>query len=156
MNRKKADLANLPAEKKWLSAIIGFDRVDQYNNMIEIYYTGTGTTAFEQMSDEKVLADVLWLIGKFLSKTIPQPTRMWRTRWESARNFLGSYSFASMSAYQNGATISALYERLYDASGKPRILFAGEATHISQSSFAHGALLSGYREADFLQPRMLL
>jgi monoamine oxidase len=80
---------------------------------------------------------------------------MWRTRWESEKNFLGAYSFASMAALANGGTISSLRERLYDDGYKPRILFAGEATHEPQSSFAHGAVLSGYREAEYLSTRLL-
>jgi hypothetical protein len=57
---KKKDLDELPANKKWLSAIIGFDRVDAYPNLIELFYTGTSTSVFEQMSDEKLKTDLAY------------------------------------------------------------------------------------------------
>lgn len=105
-------------------------------------------TAFETLSDERLIDDLMWLIEKFMGKTLPLPSNIKRTQWKTNRNFLGSNSFPSMDSEINEATPMVLAESIVNAHNKPVVLFAGEATHEKYSSYAHGAVASGWRAGD--------
>jgi spermine oxidase len=132
------------SEKSWLIDIPGFDRVDAFPNLIEFFYAGQSVKEFESLSDEKITNDVIWLLEKFLATSIKKPIKMIRTKWQTNKNFLGSYSFNSMNAQKAKVTPEMLAKHLTDASGKPKILFAGEATSSKFQSYAHGAVSSGW------------
>lgn len=147
----KSDLDTIKnTEMEWVVDIPGFDRVDAFPYLIEIFYAGENVETFEKISDDKLVSDVMWVLEKFLSKKLAAPTRMIRTRWQSNKNFLGSYSFNSVDAEKNFASAEILRQPLKDASGKPKILFAGEATHLKYSSYAHGAVASGWDAGKYL------
>ena len=80
---------------------------------------------------------------------IPDPRAVYVSRWHSNPLTNGSYSYISIQ--QNGEEFDILSEPLpQDDSTEPKhqVLFAGEATHNHFFSTVHGAILSGYREAD--------
>ena len=74
---------------------------------------------------------------------------MYVTRWKSNQYTSGSYSFAAIN--QKGDEFNTLAEPLPsddESKQPPRLLFAGEATHHHFFSTVHGAIESGYREAE--------
>lgn len=75
---------------------------------------------------------------------------MLRSRWHSAPYTRGSYSYVAVGS--TGDDIDLLAQPLpADSTGAQlQVLFAGEATHRTFYSTTHGALLSGWREADRL------
>ena len=72
---------------------------------------------------------------------IPNPTQFLRTKWGKNKYAYGSYSFAT-----NGTT-SADFDTMANTVGG-KLFFAGEHTNRSYRGTAHGAYLSGIREAD--------
>lgn len=130
--------------RSWLIDVPQFVTVDGYPNMLEAFVVGKNLNQFETISDEQLTEDIMWLLEKFLGKTISRPTRIFRTRWQTSKNFLGSYSYFSVNAFETKSTPAQLRAPLKDAGGSPKILFAGEATHGEFSSFANGAVSSGW------------
>jgi monoamine oxidase len=103
--------------------------------------------AFEARSDADLINDCMWLLQKFLGKTLPRPTNMKRTRWISNRNFLAAYSYVSVEQERSKTSPKDLAMTLNTSSGKPSVLFAREATDVKFNSYTHGAIASGYRAA---------
>ncbi|XP_021237501.1 peroxisomal N(1)-acetyl-spermine/spermidine oxidase isoform X1 [Numida meleagris] len=82
---------------------------------------------------------------------LPTPRSVLRSRWHSAPYTRGSYSYVAVGS--SGEDIDMLAQPLPEDASDPRplqVLFAGEATHRSFYSTTHGALLSGWREAERL------
>jgi monoamine oxidase len=73
--------------------------------------------------------------------SIPNPTNMLRTKWQSNQNTFGSYSYTAVGSEMQHFDILA-----NEINNK--VFFAGEHTEIDYFSTAHGAYLSGIREAD--------
>jgi monoamine oxidase len=73
--------------------------------------------------------------------SIPAPTRMLRTRWNSNENSFGAYSYTAVGTEMRH--FQDLAEEIDD-----KLFFAGEHTEVDYFSTAHGAYLSGIREAD--------
>ncbi|XP_037660411.1 peroxisomal N(1)-acetyl-spermine/spermidine oxidase isoform X4 [Choloepus didactylus] len=97
-----------------------------------------------------------WSCRPLRDPRLPAPRSVLRSRWHSAPYTRGSYSYVAVGS--TGDDIDTLAEPL-PAGGtgtQLQILFAGEATHRTFYSTTHGALLSGWREAErliSLQPR---
>ncbi|XP_026707658.1 peroxisomal N(1)-acetyl-spermine/spermidine oxidase isoform X1 [Athene cunicularia] len=82
---------------------------------------------------------------------LPAPRSVLRSQWHSAPYTRGSYSYVAVGS--SGDDIDVLAQPLPEDPEDPRplqLLFAGEATHRTFYSTTHGALLSGWREADRL------
>lgn len=75
------------------------------------------------------------------------------TKWYNNPHFKGTYSFQTpQSCFKQGECAEDdLAEPLKDSNGRPRVLFAGEATHPYYFSTVHGAIETGYREAKALE-----
>lgn len=135
--------------------ITGFYRVESFPKLFEGLLSGKSQKAFEARSDTELIDDCMWLLEKFLAKKLPRPTSMKRTKWVSNRNFLGTYSFVSVEQERSKTSPRDLAASLKTSSGKPSVLFAGEATNEQFKSYTHGAIASGYRAAteliDFLK-----
>ncbi|HNL06536.1 MAG TPA: FAD-dependent oxidoreductase, partial [Chitinophagales bacterium] len=72
---------------------------------------------------------------------IPNPTNLLRTKWNSNENSFGSYSYTAVGTKMEH--FSDLAETVND-----KLFFAGEHTNEDYFSNAHGAYLSGNREAE--------
>ena len=93
----------------------------------------------------QVKADCMRTLRKFLSgkfPNIPDPASFLISRWHSNPLTVGSYSYHTPAS----AVASVTSETLAEPVGG--LLFAGEATHLCYFSTVHGAIESGYREAD--------
>lgn len=102
---------------------------------------GDYARALEPLSDEQVVARAQYALrSMFASKTVPEPTAFRVTRWGSDPWTRGSYSYVPVAASGED------YETLAEPVGE-RLFFAGEATNREFPSTAHGAYLSGLREA---------
>lgn len=102
---------------------------------------GDYARALEPLADEQIVARAQHVLrGMFASKTVPEPTAFCVTRWGSDPWTRGSYSYVPVRA--SGADYDVLAEPLGE-----RLFFAGEATNREFPATAHGAYLSGMREA---------
>jgi hypothetical protein len=75
---------------------------------IEIFYVRENVKKFETLTDEKLKNDVVRLLKKFLAQKLSKPSQMIRTKWQTNKNFLGSYSSNFMNAEKNHASPSIL------------------------------------------------
>lgn len=73
---------------------------------------------------------------------------VFRSKWYQNPNFRGSYSFRGLEAEKRGISPLDLARPLVNSEGKEVVLFAGEATHPYYYSTVHGAIETGFREAD--------
>lgn len=135
--------------RKYLLDVVGIYAVDQFPNVLEVFLAGENIREFEEATEEKVLSDILWMLGIFLPnfKPIPQPKATHKTKWLTHKNFLGGYTYPSMKQQVSGAKISDLADSMLTTDDVPALIFAGEATSEEFWSTANGAVDSGFRAA---------
>jgi len=151
--------ANRQDWPSWTRDIISFDTARRQPNVLIGWIGGQGARDMESASDQEVGRICLQIIEHFLPKGHRKPTKLVRclcSRWHSNQFVRGSYSFLSTSSF--GLDVDRLHEPIFgscssqsDANGIPRILFAGEATSGELYSTTHGAIMSGWREAERLR-----
>lgn len=86
-------------------------------------------------------------IGSFLND---HEFNFFSSKWCTNLNFLGTYSYETVRQRMNNITSAneALSVPVKGLDGKPRILFAGEATNPNRMATVDGAIGSGFREGD--------
>ena len=97
----------------------------------------------EKLSTEKVKTDLMQRLRKFVPD-LPDPIKIIITKWSSNENTLGSYSYQTVKSTKAGVGPRNLAKPI----GGGHVLFAGEATNENHFSTVHGAIESGWREAD--------
>lgn len=95
----------------------------------------------ESMTDGAIINEIMIHLKDIYGSSIPSPTNMLRTKWQNNENSFGSYSYTAV-----GSEMKHFNELSDDINNK--LFFAGEHTHADYFSTAHGAYLSGIREAD--------
>lgn len=95
----------------------------------------------ETMTDAQIIDEIMLHLKDIYGNSIPNPTNMLRTKWQTNENSFGAYSFTQL-----GTEMKHFEDLAEDVNDK--LFFAGEHTHIDYFSTAHGAYLSGIREAD--------
>lgn len=95
----------------------------------------------ETMTDAQVVGEIMQHLRDMYGNGIPEPTNMLRTKWSTNENSFGAYSFTAVGTEMRH--FDDLAEAVQD-----KLFFAGEHTEIDYFSTAHGAYLSGIREAD--------
>jgi spermine oxidase len=118
--------------------------------MLFAFTFGETSRKIERMNRSEMLDGVMFLFDKFLSPRMnyTTPIRIETTKFFSGPNTLGSYSFFSLTTDVFRTAPRYLARPVRDFSLIPRILFAGEACHPNFFSTAHGAVETGYAEAD--------
>ncbi|KAG9132660.1 hypothetical protein Leryth_016706 [Lithospermum erythrorhizon] len=132
-------------------------------------FAGEEALALETLSDEEILDGVSATISNLLSNCQSHCNgtvscdqilngevkfgKVLRSKWGTNPLFLGSYSYAAIGS--SGDDFDTMAEPLPKSALNKnvcplQILFAGEATHRTHYSTAHGAYLSGIREANRL------
>ncbi|XP_053306603.1 peroxisomal N(1)-acetyl-spermine/spermidine oxidase-like [Spea bombifrons] len=116
------------------------------------FIAGEESEYMETLTDEDILSAMTAVLRQFTGNPqLPPPVRMLRTRWRSEPYTRGSYSYVAVGSSGEDVDILARPLPLEEDTSKPlQVLFAGEATHRNFYSTTHGALLSGWREADRL------
>ena len=95
----------------------------------------------ETMSDAQVMDEIMAHLRDIYGDSTPAPTNMLRTKWATNENAYGAYSFTAVGSEMRH------FEDLAEAVDD-KLFFAGEHTEVDYFSTAHGAYLSGIREAD--------
>ena len=93
----------------------------------------------------QVMTDCMATLRKFLGTKfgqIPDPVSIRISHWHSNPLTRGSYSYHTTEGEAASITSETLAEPVSN------LLFAGEATHEKYFSTVHGAIETGYREAD--------
>uniref|UniRef100_A0A250Y1X5 Peroxisomal N(1)-acetyl-spermine/spermidine oxidase n=1 Tax=Castor canadensis TaxID=51338 RepID=A0A250Y1X5_CASCN len=137
----------------WFKKLIGFLVLPAFKSVHVLcgFIAGLESEFMETLSDEEVLLSLTQVLRKVTGNPqLPAPKSVLRSCWHSAPYTRGSYSYVAVGS--TGADIDLLAQPLPldSTSAQLQILFAGEATHRTFYSTTHGALLSGWREADRL------
>lgn len=95
----------------------------------------------ETMTDAQVTAEIMSHLKDIYGNNIPAPVNMLRTKWQSNPHTYGSYSYTAVGTEMQ--QYDDLAQEIND-----KLFFAGEHTEVDYFSTAHGAYLSGIREAN--------
>ncbi|XP_029376195.1 peroxisomal N(1)-acetyl-spermine/spermidine oxidase isoform X2 [Echeneis naucrates] len=141
-------------QRPWIKKLFGFTVLkptERYGHILCGWIAGHESEYMETLSEQEVMFAVTQLIRRFTGNPSITPRRIVRSQWFHDPWTCGSYSYpgkqCSMQDLENmmePLPVKGLQSRPL------QVLFAGEATHPSYYSTVHGALLSGWREADRL------
>lgn len=95
----------------------------------------------ETMTDAQVIDEIMFHLKDIYGNSIPNPTNMLRTKWQTNENSFGAYSYTAVGTEMRH--FDDLAEEVDD-----KLFFAGEHTEADYFSSVHGAYLSGIREAN--------
>ncbi|XP_041032491.1 peroxisomal N(1)-acetyl-spermine/spermidine oxidase [Carcharodon carcharias] len=147
-------------QKEWFRKIFGFivlRPVERYGHVLLAVLTGEEANFMESLSDSEVKNCLTQVIRRFTGNpSIPLPKSIIRSKWYSDRYTKGSYSYTAVGSSGDDIDVIAQPLPLTSTKAQPlQVLFAGEATHRTFYSTTHGALESGWREADRLNNHYL-
>ncbi|CAH0688088.1 unnamed protein product [Chilo suppressalis] len=139
-------------EDVWVKKIPAVSTPMGASNVLTLWLTGDYAVMAENLPDDEVRAKGMALLRRFLGAniTIPEPVEMLRSLWHKNPHVLGSFTYDDVDYPHHVTARADLARPITDEKGVPRILFAGEATHTQQFSTVHGAVDTGYREANRL------
>jgi len=95
----------------------------------------------ETMTDTQIIDEIMIHLRDIYGNSIPNPTNILRTKWNTNENSFGAYSYTAVGTEM--IHFDDLAEEIND-----KLFFGGEHTEADYFSTAHGAYLSGIREAD--------
>uniref|UniRef100_A0A914CG45 Amine oxidase domain-containing protein n=1 Tax=Acrobeloides nanus TaxID=290746 RepID=A0A914CG45_9BILA len=120
-------------------------------NILVLWFFGEGPEIISKLNDDELNIELTEIFKNSLqNSTLLKAQKVIRTSWISNPNFYGTYSFITPEASKLSEGANKLLGRPVYRNKKPRILFAGEATHSRIYQTTIGAYLSGSREADRL------
>uniref|UniRef100_UPI003AAD8E4C peroxisomal N(1)-acetyl-spermine/spermidine oxidase-like n=1 Tax=Centroberyx gerrardi TaxID=166262 RepID=UPI003AAD8E4C len=141
-------------QRSWIKKMSEFTVLkpsERYGHVLCGWIAGRESEYMETLPEQEVTHTVTQLIRRFTGNPTITPRRVLRSRWFQDPWTCGSYSYPGRGC--SAQDLDNLREPL-PAKGAPsqplQVLFAGEATHSCYFSTVHGALLSGWREADRL------
>ncbi|KAL6435181.1 hypothetical protein ACFW04_005336 [Cataglyphis niger] len=137
---------------EWLCDVFSLFTVIYQPNILCAWIVGKNARHMETLSDVDVFDGLYLLLKRSLGKhyDVVKPIKMLRSKWYTNEHFRGSYTFQSTVSEQMDVRPKDLAEPILMDGNKPVILFAGEATHDHYYSTVHGAVETGFREADRL------
>ncbi|KAF7281754.1 hypothetical protein GWI33_004312 [Rhynchophorus ferrugineus] len=137
--------------RSWLEDIFGFYSIESHDNILLGWLIGPMVKDVELLSDDEVQEGCMFLLNKFLGNQykISKPDYILRSAWGTNPHFKGTYSYVGTETIDATTIRQTLIEPLR-INEKDVVLFAGEATHTKYFSTVHGAIDTGYREADRL------
>lgn len=107
----------------------------------------------ETLLDKEIADACTNVLRTFLKqKTIPDPSHVYCSRWNSNKHVAGAYSYTSKETdhIRNWEKILA-QPIVTESNGNTNVLaFAGEAAHEQYFSTIHGAFLSGIQQAELI------
>lgn len=134
-------IAYTPATKDKFNYFVNVKKYQPNVNALMTFAYADYARQTEQMSDAQVINDIMVHLRDIYGSNIPNPINMLRTKWNTNENALGSYTYTAI-----GSKMSHFSDLAKSINNK--VFFAGEHTHIDYFSTAHGAYLSGIREAN--------
>ncbi|KAM9618734.1 peroxisomal N(1)-acetyl-spermine/spermidine oxidase [Trichechus inunguis] len=137
----------------WVRKLCGFLVLPSFGSIHVLcgFIAGLESEFMETLSDEDVLQSLTQVLRRMTGNPqLPAPRSVLRSRWHSAPYTRGSYSYVAVGSTGDDIDLLAQPLPADGVDAQLQILFAGEATHRTFYSTTHGALLSGWREADRL------
>uniref|UniRef100_A0A3P9QDI3 Peroxisomal N(1)-acetyl-spermine/spermidine oxidase-like n=1 Tax=Poecilia reticulata TaxID=8081 RepID=A0A3P9QDI3_POERE len=139
--------------KNWVRKISSFNVLESSERGSHVlcgWISGHEAEHMETLPEQEVRRSITELIHRFTGDLTITPKRIECTRWFHDPWTLGSYCHPAIGC--SAQNFKNMMEPL-PTRGKQQplqVMFAGEATHPCYYSTLHGALLSGWREADRL------
>ncbi|CAF3912273.1 unnamed protein product [Adineta steineri] len=138
---------NTPYDSQWCKSISSFYVHHLLSNVLVTEISGENSKYIEQIPDELLLLAFQELLCHFYpDNESPIAKQIIRSQWYNQSFIHGSHTFIRI-----GTSIHDIKQLAMPCtnakSAKPLILFAGEGTHERFYGTAHGAYLSGIREA---------
>jgi len=141
---RRGDSCSIPWRNEecdpWVDGVMGVYPTRGNPRVLVVWVSGPAAVKVETMSESGLIEDFHHLLSKFLGPMVPPPVSARVTDWGLNPLTRGSYSFLSLSSLPHSQSVLA--------APLGRLLFAGEATHSAFFSSVHGALESGWREAE--------
>ena len=134
----------------WSQKIQGFYTVRNQPNLLIGWITGAAARDSETLPPEQVMRACSDRLRKYVGRDFAyrEPVGIFRSTWFTNPFTRGSYSYRSLQSREENVWASDLAEPVNDSAGTARLFLAGEATHSHFYSTVHGAVESGWREAD--------
>ncbi|XP_044263973.1 spermine oxidase-like [Tribolium madens] len=135
----------------WLTEFFCVVPVDRNPNVLVGWLTGSMVPEIELMTNETLINGLEFVLNKFLGHkyNITGPDSIIRTYWHTNPHFRGSYSYQTVESRKDKITAQMeLAKPILNLEGRPILQFAGEASHPYFYSTVHGAIETGFREAD--------
>jgi monoamine oxidase len=130
-----------PEEKDKFNYFVNVKKIHPTVNALMTFAYADYGRQTETMTDAEVINEIMTHLRDMYGPGIPEPTAMRRTKWASNENAYGAYSFTAVGAEMRHFDDLA-------ATVNNQLFFAGEHTEADYFSTAHGAYLSGIREAE--------
>lgn len=130
-----------PEVKDKFNYFVNLKKVNPAANALMTFAYANYARQTETMTDAQVIDEIMSHLKDIYGNKIPNPTNMLRTKWQSNENSFGAYSYTAV-----GTEMKHFDDLAEEIDNK--VFFAGEHTEIDYFSTAHGAYLSGIREAD--------
>ncbi|RZC32388.1 Amino oxidase domain containing protein, partial [Asbolus verrucosus] len=126
--------------RSWLEDVYGFYVIDSHPRVLMGWVVGPMVEEVEKLSDDIVLEGSLYLLKKFVGHkyNVTQVDGVLR----------GAYTYPCLNAEKRKVSHENLTTPVINSASKPVLLFAGEGTHSKFYSTVHGAIETGFREAD--------
>ncbi|KAF3708278.1 Peroxisomal N(1)-acetyl-spermine/spermidine oxidase [Channa argus] len=143
-------------QRSWIKKLFGFTVLkptERYGHVLCGWIAGHESEYMETLSEQEVTHTITQLIRQFTGNPTITPRRILRSQWFHDPWTCGSYSHPGKgcSAQDLENMMEPLPTKGSQSQVSPlQVLFAGEATHPCYFSTVHGALLTGWREADRL------
>lgn len=163
-------------DETFIEGISNFSTVQYHRNLLCGWLSGPLSREMETQSEQTVKQAVTKWIRRFLrNQIVPEPIAIKRlvyrlkylnviislkikkkhlfiisSNWNSEPNILGSYSYKSVRGDELGSSRSDLAAPLLNTADQPIVQFAGEATELHAFATVHGAVQTGWREANRL------
>ncbi|KAJ8980365.1 hypothetical protein NQ317_019006 [Molorchus minor] len=135
----------------WLTTLSAILPAVKNPKVLVLFYGGSMIPEIERTEDQVLLDGVMYTFRKFFGKNCTvKPDKMLKTSWHSNPHFRGTYSYDSVNGNSKEYKFPEKLGAPLTRDGRPVVQFAGEATNPHHFATVHGAIESGYREADRL------
>jgi monoamine oxidase len=130
-----------PNIKDKFNYFVNVNKIDSNINALMTFSYADYARQTETMSDAQIIDEIMIHLKDIYGNSIPNPTNMIRTKWQTNENSFGAYSYTAV-----GTLIQHFDDIAEEVNDK--LFFGGEHTEADYFSTAHGAYLSGIREAE--------
>ncbi|TNN58329.1 Peroxisomal N(1)-acetyl-spermine/spermidine oxidase [Liparis tanakae] len=141
-------------QRSWIRKLCAFTVLkptERYGHVLCGWIAGHESEYMETLSEQDVTHTVTQLIRRFTGNPTITPKRILRSQWFHEPWTCGSYSYPAVGCSEQDLENMVEPLPMKGSQSQPlQVLFAGEATHPCYYSTVHGALLTGWREADRL------
>lgn len=124
---------------------------DEY--FLTLWLSGEEGARAERLNEDDLKKNLTEDLRKFIP-SIPPPKSVYVTKWRSDPYTRGAYTFMAVGSSPHDIALMA-QPLSVDGESKPKVLFAGEATHSTFYSTMHGAYQSGIREGKRIKNLLL-